>query len=80
MTLFALTILSFNNSNARALTRRQRGAKVPGGAGPTATIGSPLSLSQADLARSRGSVGPQATDGSKIIIMTAQIENFAVQL
>lgn len=75
ITLFiSFNILTFNHS--QTLHRRQ----TPAGAGPTATIGSPLSLAQADLAKTKGVIGPLASDGSQIIIMTAQIRNFSVQL
>ncbi|EGG07448.1 Hypothetical protein MELLADRAFT_85784 [Melampsora larici-populina 98AG31] len=74
ITLFTITI----NGQLQIL-RRQRDAKLPGGASPTSTAGSPLARSQAELARTRGVVGPQATDGSVIVIMTAEIDNFALQ-
>ncbi|KAH9814842.1 hypothetical protein DFH28DRAFT_893946 [Melampsora americana] len=75
ITLFTTTL----NGQLQIIRRQNVGAKLPDGASSTITVGSSLARSQAELARTRGVVGPQATDGGVIVIMTAEIENYALQ-
>ncbi|KAG0148656.1 hypothetical protein CROQUDRAFT_654486 [Cronartium quercuum f. sp. fusiforme G11] len=77
--ILTIVIFSMFNTYGQLTRRQQTRAKIPGGASTTFTAGSPQASAQAELARTKGAVGPQAMDGSNIVIMTADIDNFALQ-